>query len=450
MTVEYPRIRRKTSIHRILILRLTITAIAISVIFGVAAYISDRNIVGEIIMEIAGESSQLFNAKITYLLENPSTIDKEAIQRELDAFAAIPVKHRSGRFVLADVYNPKKENLARSIEHEYEHIKTVEKIVDSEFNRLSGDDAGDYRFFRIERIPHCLVSMPLTNSKGERAGNIQGVFVVSESVLSAVRYRILRTIGAVIGIVLATAALLYPVIVNLLRKLTKVSLQLLDSNLEIQRTLGSAIAKRDSDTDAHNYRVTIIAIRFAEALGLDRTTIQSLIKGAFLHDVGKIGISDAVLWKPGRLNENEFQTMKTHVNHGLDIVQRSEWLSDAKQVVGHHHEKYDGSGYMIGLSGEEIPITARIFAIADVFDALASKRPYKEPFSFEETMEILEKGKGSHFDPGFLDTFNQIATRLYDELAGREDASLKEELDNLTNHYFAGDFDLIFGSKKHL
>jgi putative nucleotidyltransferase with HDIG domain len=226
---------------------------------------------------------------------------------------------------------------------------------------------------------------------------------------------------------------------------TRVSLQLLDSNLEILRTLGSAIAKRDSDTDIHNYRVTIVAVRLAEAVGLDRQTIQNLIKGAFLHDVGKIGIPDKILLKPGRLTEEEFQVMKKHVNHGLDIVKRSAWLTDARDVVGDHHEKYDTSGYLQGLGGEEIPITARIFAIADVFDALTSKRPYKEPFSFEDAMEILDKGRGSHFDSVLLDAFAQIARKLYDQLTGADEEMPKKKLDAIIQEYFAGDLGLLYG-----
>ncbi len=190
--------------------------------------------------------------------------------------------------------------------------------------------------------------------------------------------------------------------------------------------------------------MTIIAVHLAEAIGLNRQTIQSLIKGAFLHDVGKIGIPDTILLKPGRLTEEEFQVMRTHVSHGLDIVNRSAWLTDARDVVGNHHEKYDASGYLRGLGGEAIPITARIFAIADVFDALSSKRPYKEPFSFEDTMDILKEGRGSHFDSVLLEAFAQIARRLYDHLARCDDEMLRRELEAIIQEYFAGDFSLLY------
>lgn len=173
--------------------------------------------------------------------------------------------------------------------------------------------------------------------------------------------------------------------------------------------------------------------------------IQGLIKGAFLHDVGKIGVRDNILLKPGKLDHDEFEIMKTHVPHGMDIVKRSTWLKDATDVVGYHHEKFDGNGYYEGLNGTQIPIVARIFAIADVFDALTSKRPYKEPFSFQKTMEILEESSGTHFDPDLLDAFNKIAKGLYDNFSGREDDTLKDTLKEITRSYFSSDAEIRLG-----
>jgi len=110
--------------------------------------------------------------------------------------------------------------------------------------------------------------------------------------------------------------------------------------------------------------------------------------------------------------------MQQHVHHGLDIVGRSRWLEDAATVVGHHHEKYDGSGYHDALAGEAIPLNARIFAVADVFDALTSRRPYKEPFALDKALEILREGRGTHFDPAVLDAFTRIAADLHRDIAG--------------------------------
>ena len=249
------------------------------------------------------------------------------------------------------------------------------------------------------------------------------------------RRRIQRAVVLTILTVLTTTLLMYPFIVSLIQRLTRLTEDLLEANIETLKVLGSAVAKRDSDTDAHNYRVTVIAVHLAEAMGLGNEQIRGIVKGGFLHDVGKIGIPDAILLKPGRLSADEFEIMKTHVNHGMDIVKRSAWLHDAVDIVACHHEKYMGGGYPNDLKGEAITVAARIFAVADVFDALTSKRPYKEALSFDEAMRILEEGRGAHFDPEVLDRFKGIAQDLYATLAGRDDEP-RLELERLTDQYF--------------
>jgi len=133
--------------------------------------------------------------------------------------------------------------------------------------------------------------------------------------------------------------------------------------------------------------------------------------------------------------------MKTHVEHGLAITGRASWLKDAQGVVGGHHEKYDGAGYPAGLAGEAIPIAARIFAITDVFDALTSRRPYKEPLPFDETMQILDSGRGSHFDAALLDAFCAIARDLYNIFSGQDDQKPKEQLEAMIDEYFKRNAD---------
>ena len=221
------------------------------------------------------------------------------------------------------------------------------------------------------------------------------------------------------------------------------SASLLDANLEMLGVLGSAIAKRDADTDAHNYRVTVYSVRLAEAARLDTHTIQALIKGAFLHDVGKIGTPDHILLKPGKLTEEEYAVMREHVAHGRDIVRRAAWLSDAEAVVGYHHEKYDGTGYDERLTADGIPIVARVFAIADVFDALTSRRPYKDALPFDTAMEILERDRGTHFDPKRLDAFAAIARALHDTLANRDDDLPRQEVRRIAARYFKQDLEAL-------
>jgi HD-GYP domain-containing protein (c-di-GMP phosphodiesterase class II) len=135
--------------------------------------------------------------------------------------------------------------------------------------------------------------------------------------------------------------------------------------------------------------------------------------------------------------------MKTHVNHGGDIVQRSKWLKEAADVVNAHHEKFDGNGYPQGMKAEQIPLAARIFAIVDVFDALNSKRPYKKPLSLHETMQILEQGRGSHFDPRLLDLFATLAPALHREFGTQEGEPLKAALEAITRKYFAAGIETL-------
>jgi putative nucleotidyltransferase with HDIG domain len=214
-------------------------------------------------------------------------------------------------------------------------------------------------------------------------------------------------------------------------------MELYQADLGMLEILGNAIAKRDSDTNTHNYRVTIYTIRLAEAIGsIAGEGMQGLIKGALLHDLGKIAISDNILLKPDLLTPEETEVMKTHVQHGVDIIRDYHWLADAVDIVSCHHEKYDGKGFLRGISGGEIPLHARIFAICDVFDALTSKRPYKEPFPFETSLQMIREMRGTHFDPGLVDAFSSIAEGLYAEINKADEGTLKRMLKQLIDRYF--------------
>ena len=221
--------------------------------------------------------------------------------------------------------------------------------------------------------------------------------------------------------------------------LEETSKALKQANIGVLEVLGNAIAKRDHGTVAHNYRVTLYAYRLGRTMRHTKEHLRSLIKGAFLHDVGKIGISDTILLKEGSLTDDEFQIMKGHVRHGSDIISGYPWLSDCLDIVLHHHEKFDGTGYMAGLKNNEIPINARIFAVADAFDALTSARPYKRALSYEETMGIMKKGRGSHFDPDIIDTLFTIGEDLYRTIYGIGDDSLRAALKSHIQILFEGE-----------
>ncbi len=280
------------------------------------------------------------------------------------------------------------------------------------------------------------ITLPLQDRDARPLGYFDGIYQVSDRTFRNIEIDVAGTLLLVVVVCFLTAVMLYPIIISLNRELIKLSSDLLKGNIELMDVLGCAIAKRDSDTNAHNYRVTIYAIRLAEALGLDNGQIRNLIAGAFLHDVGKIGISDTILLKPDRLDEAEFRIMRSHVLLGVDIIRRSGWLKGARDVVEFHHEKYDGSGYMKGLKGQEIPLNARIFTVVDVFDALASRRPYKEPIAFDEVMEMLMKERGKRFDPEILDKFATIAHSLYLEIDNADENRLETMMNGLISRHF--------------
>ncbi len=300
-----------------------------------------------------------------------------------------------------------------------------------------------YNSVRINGKPYLDIHSKLIEGNDDSAIYLRAAFALSPQTIHSIHRQALQVIFYVIGLVILTALLLYPVIAHLISKLADYSTGLLTAQLETMEALGAAIAKRDSDTNIHNYRVTIYAVAIGEQLMLDEQQMQRLIKGSFLHDVGKIGIRDNILLNKEKLDEREFAIMQKHVVYGLEIIEESGWLRDAADVVGSHHEKYDGSGYPGGLKGDEIPLNARIFAIVDVFDALTSERPYKKPFSYKRTMQIMEDGRGSHFDPALLDVFKKMARHLYDGYAGREDSGLKKELQAITNTYFHSGIDTL-------
>ncbi len=155
-----------------------------------------------------------------------------------------------------------------------------------------------------------------------------------------------------------------------------------------------------------------------------------------MHDVGKIGIPDAILLKPGRLDVAEMDIMRTHVAQGQEIVHGAGWLEGAADVVASHHEKWDGSGYPRQLAQTAIPLAARIFAVADVYDALSSKRPYKEPLPFELVMGMLAEGRGSHFDPAVLACFEGMAAELRDTIERLDEAGIKRLMADMIECHF--------------
>jgi len=417
-----------------LVTRMALAAAISSVLVGALAVFAERQSIGETAVDRAIAGMTALMAVLEEARDPSGRMDGARVQAALERIKTNAAMQKDGRFVAASIYNMERRKIAQLEDRSHPAFAAG--------GALPGDAApgrASYVYSKPNGMPIVTVVVPIVPRAGAQLGWASGVFAISDEAVAQGTARILRRVLISIGIVLATVIIVYPVISRLVRRLQRAGHKLLDSNLDSIGALGSAIAKKDSDTDVHNYRVTIYAARLGEAAGLDRRAMCALMKGAFLHDVGKIGIKDAILLKPGRLDEAEFTEMKKHVQYGLEIVQQSEWLKDATDVVGGHHEKFDGSGYLQGLRGEAIPLNARIFALVDVFDALTSRRPYKEPMSYEEAMAIIEKGRGNHFDPRLLDIFKGIARPLFDEFGNRDDERPREVLRSLTDQYFKSD-----------
>jgi putative two-component system response regulator len=183
-----------------------------------------------------------------------------------------------------------------------------------------------------------------------------------------------------------------------------------DSRLDLVRRLGRASEYRDNETGQHILRMSHTSVLLAKRIGWDPHACELLLNAAPLHDVGKIGIPDGILLKPGALTDNERELMKKHAQIGADILSGStdELINMARDIALNHHEKWDGSGYPNGLAGFHIPEAARIVAITDVFDALTSTRPYKKPWTTAEALAFMTEQSGKHFDPTFMCHFVSI------------------------------------------
>lgn len=199
---------------------------------------------------------------------------------------------------------------------------------------------------------------------------------------------------------------------------------------EVIWRLARAIEYRDGTTGEHISRVATISKLIALGLGLDEERAHILYLAAPLHDIGKIGVSDLILQKPGKLSDEEMAVMREHVRIGCHILENgsSDLIRVAQQIAGAHHERWDGKGYPEGLSGDEIPIEGRIVAVADVFDALCSERPYKKAWPVEDAYAEILASSGTHFDPRCVEAFKaqweQIVAVMHDENQTSDDAAI--------------------------
>jgi response regulator RpfG family c-di-GMP phosphodiesterase len=199
---------------------------------------------------------------------------------------------------------------------------------------------------------------------------------------------------------------------------------------ETLEALAAALDLRDNDTAGHSQRVTLFSLEIAKGLNFAPDELKQLERGAYLHDIGKIGIPDSILLKPGKLTPEETAIMQTHVRIGYELTSRVAFLSVAAQIVLTHQECFSGSGYPQGLRGEEIPLGARVFAIADTLDAMMSDRPYRKGRPYAVARAEIEREAGRQFDPNVVNVFLSIPEETWAKIRAEAVASLTEHRQN--------------------
>lgn len=188
--------------------------------------------------------------------------------------------------------------------------------------------------------------------------------------------------------------------------------------------LGDALDLKDAETEGHSRRVTAFTIAIAKAMGLPPEDIPMIARGAFLHDIGKLAIPDAILRKPGKLTPEETATMQEHCYKGYQIVKKIPFLADACDIIYSHQERYDGTGYPRGLKAKEIPLGARIFSVADTLDAMTVDRPYRQKQSFQAARDEIKRWSGRQFDPDVVQIFLEMPEKLWEDLRRDVDAQI--------------------------
>src|SRR5919112_620419 len=209
------------------------------------------------------------------------------------------------------------------------------------------------------------------------------------------------------------------------------------------KALTAALETRDSETHGHSERVVSYSLRLGREYGLSSAEMKALEFGSLLHDIGKIGVPDSILRKPAKLTEEEWVRMREHPVHGQKILRGIEFLEGAARVVAQHHERWDGSGYPAGLKGTEIDVNARIFAVADAFDAMTSDRVYRAGRSYDEALAELDAFAGIQFDPTVVEAFRRVPREEWDEirrrsLAARERIATARRVEQVAQHLYTG------------
>lgn len=261
-------------------------------------------------------------------------------------------------------------------------------------------------------VTRSIVSAPLPGRSG-RIGCLQLINKADGSLFDDGDLDLLTALGTQAALVIENA--------NFVEQMRHLAASLQDAWRGALDALASAMATRDFETEAHCQRTVEMTVLLAGRMGISESEMPSIVRGSLLHDIGKIGIPDSILFKPGPLTSDEREVIKQHVVLGYKMLQHIPFFGEAMPVVLHHHESYDGSGFPKGLKGSEIPIGARIFHVSDVYDALVSNRPYKRAWPADRAMKELRSGAGRGFDPAAVSALEDLSPSEMEWLMGLKD-----------------------------
>ena len=408
------------------ILRLIVSGILLSGIWGYCVYIYQINIIkNELFFQLEKANSHLLGTKTIQFSE----IEPHVFEKFITTFDD---QLTDFRIVMLDVYSVDQQSVFH-YESASEAIKKFKKkkTISKPQQRIG---QGKQTVIKYQDTIYFQILTPAYD-ENKFLGSINIMVALEPEIIGRFRKALIIALLHVAITISTMALVLYPLIHRSYHKLQHISRELRQSHLHTIVALGNAVAERDNNTDEHNYRVTYFSLCLAEHLKLPPQTIQSLVKGAFLHDVGKIGIHDNILLKPSSLTDMEYAIMKTHVDQGVKIVHGIRWLEDSLDVIMFHHERYDGSGYPLGIGGEQIPVCARIFAVVDVFDALISNRPYKDALSYANAIEKLIS-ENRKFDPFVFSIFLEISGSLYSKAVSTGKKEFETYLKTRLSKYF--------------
>lgn len=303
------------------------------------------------------------------------------------------------------------------VDDEPANLKVLRQVLQDQY-RLSFARSGEaaLELLKTENIDLILLDIMMPDMTGfevcERLKQTPETARIPVIFVTALKETIDEEKGFVLG---AVDYITKPIVPAIVRARVKTHLSLVqadvlkETQVDLIQRLGRAAEYKDNETGMHVLRMSHYSYVLAIAAGIDEISANELMLAAQMHDLGKIAIPDNILLKPGRLDEGEFKMMKAHAQIGADILSnpRSPLVALARSIAIAHHEKWDGSGYPKGLKGKEIPLEGRIAAIADVFDALTSERPYKQAWSVDEAIALLQSEVGKHFDPELVPLFVQ-------------------------------------------